>query len=281
MPIETRCPGCRARYTLPEGLEGKRVRCKQCEESFLVRAAGAARAAEADDEDEREDRYTEGRRSRPAARRAGARGLYDEDEDDEGRPLPRRRGQRGNDALPWIIGGAAAAVVILIGGTVGVALLLRSKPASPTVAQAPAPAVQFPAPAVQQPQPFPQNPGIIPVPAPVPPVFAPANQPASIVLSNGRVGRFGARRTFSIDYRFDRGSPAVGQWYFVVINSPSGSGEASFSSLRLGASGTFELKEFGFGVRNDVGPYDVHVEVSPMPGRFGQRTTISNTLRIQ
>jgi predicted Zn finger-like uncharacterized protein len=44
MSIATKCSHCGASYNLNEGMAGKKVRCKSCQEIFLVPAAGAAKA---------------------------------------------------------------------------------------------------------------------------------------------------------------------------------------------------------------------------------------------
>ncbi len=100
-----------------------------------------------------------------------------------------------------------------------------------------------------------------------------------VVLSNGRVGTaIGLRRSFTISYRFEQGGPALGQHYFVVIKSPSGSGEAHITPLRMAKEGTFHLQELGFGAR-DNGPFEAHLETG-MPGPFGPREVVSNTIKL-
>src|SRR5262249_36419902 len=100
-----------------------------------------------------------------------------------------------------------------------------------------------------------------------------------VVLSNGRVGAaIGLRRSFTISYRFEEGEPGPGLHYFVVIKSPNGSAEARISSFRMAKEGTFNLQEIGFGARDD-GPFEAHLETG-MPGPFGQREVISNTIKL-
>src|SRR2546421_83529 len=41
MAIKTCCPHCDTTFTLADAMEGKKVRCKSCQEIFEVRAAGA------------------------------------------------------------------------------------------------------------------------------------------------------------------------------------------------------------------------------------------------
>jgi predicted Zn finger-like uncharacterized protein len=45
MSIATKCSHCGASYNLNDGMAGKKVRCKSCQETFLVPAGGAAKPA--------------------------------------------------------------------------------------------------------------------------------------------------------------------------------------------------------------------------------------------
>jgi predicted Zn finger-like uncharacterized protein len=67
MPMSVRCPGCYERFTIPDDVVGKTIRCKKCEETFK---------AKPDDEEKRtvkKTRYSE-----------------DEDDDDDADDRPRR-----------------------------------------------------------------------------------------------------------------------------------------------------------------------------------------------
>jgi hypothetical protein len=100
-----------------------------------------------------------------------------------------------------------------------------------------------------------------------------------VVLSNGRVGvAIGFRRSFTISYRFEEGGPGPGQHYFVVIKTPTGRAEAQITPFRIAKEGTFHLQEIGFGARDD-GPFEVHLETG-MPGPFGPREVVSNTIKL-
>jgi outer membrane protein assembly factor BamE (lipoprotein component of BamABCDE complex) len=54
MTIKTACPSCRRAYGLADSQESKRVRCKDCGESFVVRAAPEVEGGAAEEEDGRE-----------------------------------------------------------------------------------------------------------------------------------------------------------------------------------------------------------------------------------
>src|SRR5262249_46541323 len=88
MSITISCPHCDHQYTLADTLKGKTIRCKRCEETFVVGKA------------------------RPPRR--------DEDENgDEDRPRRRKTKQGGVPVWLWLAGGggllvAAAAVIVII-----------------------------------------------------------------------------------------------------------------------------------------------------------------------
>src|SRR4051794_35359938 len=106
MAIQTSCPACQHSYRLPETQLGKRVRCKGCGDTFIVKAEddvpvleeatiddirGPARKRppqeveelpvleEAEEEEERESRRRSVRRERPAP--AASRRRRDDDDE--------------------------------------------------------------------------------------------------------------------------------------------------------------------------------------------------------
>jgi hypothetical protein len=99
MSIKVSCPHCDREYTLPDSKEGKTLRCKGCQETFVARR-GRARQ----DEDDRPRR----------ARKSAA----DEDENDRSEEERPRRKKRGVPMWLWLAGGGgvivAATVVILV-----------------------------------------------------------------------------------------------------------------------------------------------------------------------
>jgi hypothetical protein len=293
MSIQTKCPGCRSPYSLPDNLEGKKVRCKKCERTFVVGGVAAVEAAddwEDADEEGEEDRV----RQSPRADGSSARRRDEDDEDDfpprrrrrhdddeeedEDRPRPRRRRKKsGNPATAWIIGGVGAGALLLVAFVVAAVIIYhRAK----TNAQAQGvPQGGFGGPANPAPQAAgPNNPNAGPAGA----QGQGANQP-SVVLSNGRITRaIGARKAFSIDYRFERGGPAAGFTYRLVIKSPGGDGSVAFHGHELHAQGTFSVQQFGIGALNDTGPYDAFLEIEQLGGGpFAGRQQISNTIRLQ
>lgn len=145
MSLTIACPSCQAKYRLPDGSEGKKVKCQKCGERFTVSADGDAderdvgitpaapaprpskKTVPADDEGDddlpRRRRRSEERdeddadEDRPRRRRKKDE---DEDEDDD-RPRRRRkkRKEEGSNAA-LIIGGLVLGVFVLCGGGAGI-----------------------------------------------------------------------------------------------------------------------------------------------------------------
>jgi predicted Zn finger-like uncharacterized protein len=108
MAIKTSCPHCDQVYALNDNQAGKTVRCRSCRESFTVAAPGGRSRGR--DEDERPRRRE--RRER------------DDDEDrDEDRGRRRRPRRRGIPVWVWLLG--VLMLLVLVGGSVGVALWMR------------------------------------------------------------------------------------------------------------------------------------------------------------
>jgi hypothetical protein len=123
MPITATCPGCNATFTLAESFWGKKVRCKKCQEMFLVGAGPRQAPAEVRAE---EDRFAEDRDdSEPRDTQPRRRGQPERDEPDEPRRRKGRpeRKQGGRSVLLWVFLGVG---LFLAGGAgVGLWLLLR------------------------------------------------------------------------------------------------------------------------------------------------------------
>ncbi len=99
MSIKISCPHCDQGYTLPDTKEGKTLRCKGCQKTFVARPGRARRQ----DEEERPHR----------SRKSSA----DEDSDDRSEEERPRRKKGGVPMWVWLAGGAglvAVAVVILV-----------------------------------------------------------------------------------------------------------------------------------------------------------------------
>jgi hypothetical protein len=118
MAVRVTCSACGAVYSLPETLRGKKVRCKQCEATFLA-TADEAEVPEVQLNDEPERR--EALRAQPdrePARRARR---------DEG-PAPRRQREveepTNKRAIFWVLViGGACLLLLLVGGFVAIGVL--------------------------------------------------------------------------------------------------------------------------------------------------------------
>jgi hypothetical protein len=125
MAIETHCPHCLQTYTLADSQQGKRVRCRNCSEGFVVGAPAPAaprdrvarrpprRDAAPDDYDDRdyEDDRPRGRRDEDD---------YDDREYEHDRPAAPRKG--GIPLWVWLAGGGGLALLVLVVGVVVILL---------------------------------------------------------------------------------------------------------------------------------------------------------------
>jgi len=269
MSIKAICPHCDSVYTLADAAAGKRVKCKKCAEAFTVNED----VPEAEIAEEQLKAGTASRLPPPARR---GRDLDEDDYDDD---RPRRRPQRllrkeKSSGLPvlLIVGfgvlGVGLSVLIAIGvwsrsPAAAEQANNQSPPATAPVANAP-----------------PQN----------PPVQAAENQQAApnipvtdkpVVLFNGKISqdfpRPGLR--FSVEYKFQKGAPAPGQHYFLIIEPEQGDGyEASINWTDLGKEDTLKVSTLmpAFRAR---GPYTMYLQTGLGLGRHG-RETISNKLVV-
>src|SRR4051812_6025496 len=151
MALRVHCPSCLLAYSLPDGLEGKKVVCKECQYRFVVRTRTADEFVEAEP-DEALPADEPPRPSRPASRRE--EGLQDRpgrvrpaprDVNEDDRPVRRRPKApppRRSNAPVWIAAGAGALVLGLAGAGLGAWLLWPSPeqtPAGPIAAAPPGP----------------------------------------------------------------------------------------------------------------------------------------------
>lgn len=135
MAIATNCPNCNAKFNLADELEGKTVKCKRCQSSFVVPSADAIaskppRSSARDDDDEDEDDRD---RSAPPPLRKSRRRDEDEDDDDRDdeeedeeprRRRPRRRSEeRERRGRRKAKGGSSMMAIVLVLVGVGVLFL--------------------------------------------------------------------------------------------------------------------------------------------------------------
>jgi predicted Zn finger-like uncharacterized protein len=108
MAIEALCPTCGAVFNLKDEYQGKKVRCKKCEQTFTVGGEAKAKARDEDDgvqakagtvpakkggRDDDEDEERSSRKGRAAAKR----GRDDDDDDERPRRSSSRRGRDDDD----------------------------------------------------------------------------------------------------------------------------------------------------------------------------------------
>jgi hypothetical protein len=170
MAISTTCPHCGKASSMSAELRGKKVRCKSCEETFVVKGRSAS------DEDSDEDEGPDDRvqtSSRPARKGAPMRG--DDDADDRPRrrddddERPRRKGkkkaaQQSSSRLPLLVIGGGAAFLLVAAVVVGGIVMFSWKRATPATVS---PVAVVPPTPVVQPAPVVQPPPVVP-PQPVP-----------------------------------------------------------------------------------------------------------------
>jgi predicted Zn finger-like uncharacterized protein len=130
MPISVNCPACNQAYMLADSQAGKRVRCKNCSEAFVVPAAPeeisdvvaieevpSARPRRRDPDRDDRGRYDEDDDARPRRRDSdrdeGGR-YYEDDRPRRRRPPPLPRG--GTPVWVWFaVGGGVLLLLIAVG----------------------------------------------------------------------------------------------------------------------------------------------------------------------
>src|SRR5262245_54132627 len=115
MTIQARCPGCRATLKVAESMCGKKVRCGDCKEVFVIEPGG--RGYHDADEDDRVRATPPPAKSSSGVRRRRDDDEYDDrderdDRDDRGRD--RRKPAAESSNAPWIIAGGAVACVAIL-----------------------------------------------------------------------------------------------------------------------------------------------------------------------
>jgi HEAT repeat protein len=129
MAIQARCPECNKAYHLADTMLGKTVRCKQCAQTFTVKAPRNSRP-----EEEAEERPTGIRAERaPSMATAGEDGAPQtrrpRDEDDGGPARRLRKPQKSGSRLTlWLILGGGG--VLLLAGVLVLVLVLNRRSSS-------------------------------------------------------------------------------------------------------------------------------------------------------
>jgi HEAT repeat protein len=148
MPIQTTCPACERGYTLPDTQRGKRVRCKNCQETFVVGgdADGAIQTAAADEvpvlrevsDEEARRIQAENRTARAAGKlpplAPAANGTAAHEDEEEDRPARRPAAAKKSSAPLLLIAGGALLLLLLVcgGGGTGLAIWYFSSDDDPS-----------------------------------------------------------------------------------------------------------------------------------------------------
>jgi predicted Zn finger-like uncharacterized protein len=179
MPLSVTCPHCGTNYNLAAELRGKKVRCKACQETFVVKD----RSASVDDPDEDEspalvpDRV---QNSLPPTRKSNPARVFYEDEERPRRRDKNRPVKQGSSSLLLllVVGGVAALLFFLICAVGAIWAFAFTRAAS-------APAQAIPVEAAPNGVPLNANPPAFDPPAPIiapaPLVNAPPVNPAPLV----------------------------------------------------------------------------------------------------
>lgn len=117
MPIQIECPTCKEPYRLGEEQRGKRVRCRHCDDTFLVPDVAGDEdvpVIEPEPEDGPTEALRQGQRSRKSA---AGRGDDLDQEEEEKRPAKRAKSRRGEGE-----GGVPLALILSL--AIGIPVLL-------------------------------------------------------------------------------------------------------------------------------------------------------------
>lgn len=141
MPISAKCPTCEHSYNVPDGQRGKRVRCRNCADIFVV-GGGKDRGRDEDDAAEvnladEEESSTPRKKKRSSEGGADLRSRLDredlkprekrrnpdhddEDEDDDDDDRPRRKKSGEGSVVPLLLGIGGVILLMLVGGAFAV-----------------------------------------------------------------------------------------------------------------------------------------------------------------
>ncbi len=149
MAISFTCPNCERSYTLSDSLEGKRIRCKECDEVVLVRRAVASSKRAVSPVAPEDDRVeTAAGRKGPLGRRRIAeneestpsRSRRGRDEEDDW-PERGRKGRKVESSTLLLVVGLCVAGGVLLLGVVGLTVwfLLNGSKNQPIASSTPSP----------------------------------------------------------------------------------------------------------------------------------------------
>jgi len=143
MPLQISCPHCDASFNVADTMSGKKVRCKSCQEIFVVKESRAPEVEEVEEEpQERRPKKVDQRlQTKPKPASSSSSGTRRRDDDDDEDEAPRRRPKKAakkkQGAPVGLIIGAVAGGVFLLAGVVGLVVYLavgKSAPATQVAA---------------------------------------------------------------------------------------------------------------------------------------------------
>jgi hypothetical protein len=264
MTASVACPHCRTTHSFPDGMVGKRARCRQCLNLFMVSALAGV-GTPVDDVDTQE----QSAKVKPAPpRRRYA--------DDYG-PEPVRRSGGNGLLIGLLVGCGAFLLVLVLGGVAVAAFLYFSLSEEPGAAPAPRPAAPAP-PAPRPPDPFPPaRPPARPAAPPKKPAQPEPPAKPAFTLSNAKVETVRNVPTVVVDCRPDTGPPAAGQQFFLLIRSAGGGvyRSSQLSHLRLKQQNTLRIRLPR--AMNDPGPFELNLRMGRL-GMADEGESVSNTI---
>src|SRR5438876_2352064 len=121
MSVLMQCPSCETQLRAAEEKRGSQIRCPKCQAVFKVPSGSAAAKKRRPDDDDSDARFADRPVRRPQSRyddededvprRSGR--SRDDDDDYEDEPRRRSREKKGS-ALPWILAGSGAGVLLVV-----------------------------------------------------------------------------------------------------------------------------------------------------------------------
>jgi HEAT repeat protein len=135
MAISAKCPTCEHSYNVPDSQRGKRVKCRNCADLFLVGGGGRDRDDDRDSDRGRDRDRDDDRRETTRERRDDRDDRRRDDRDDrrdrDDKPRKKKAQDDPGSMMPLVLIVGGVFLLILIGGGVAVFWVLSRPPAKP------------------------------------------------------------------------------------------------------------------------------------------------------